>query len=104
MIRQLLNMQAPGGDRLDPQAVSARPLSRLPQEQPIEWFAVLLVALRVLAVVMFLHGLYDAALTERMELLALGAALASFAWLAWLVEGERSKEGGAPAAEAATTA
>lgn len=54
-----------------------------------------IVVLRMVAVVMVLHGLYDAALTVDMNLLALLTALVSFAWLAWQIEECRRAEAGA---------
>ena len=39
---------------------------------------------------MVLHGLYDTLLKKDMEIAELSVAVASFAWLAWLVRRERS--------------
>jgi hypothetical protein len=56
-----------------------------------------IVVVRVLVVVMFLHGLYDAALTRDLIPLALVTAIVSFGWLAWQIEDARAKEpGGIP--------
>lgn len=54
-----------------------------------EWFAPLL---RVLGVVMVLHGLYDTLLKKDSPALALVVALASFAWLAVQIEWMRRLE------------
>ena len=48
---------------------------------------------RVVAVPMVLHGLYDTLLKKDMDALALAAGVASFAWLAFLIERERRAEG-----------
>jgi protease PrsW len=55
-----------------------------------EWSDLLVSLLWVLAVPMTLHGLYDTLLKREMEGLALLTALASFAWLAFLVEWARA--------------
>lgn len=46
----------------------------------------------VVAIPMILHGLYDSALQKDMGWAALVAALASFAWLAWLMETARGSD------------
>lgn len=51
-----------------------------------------MAVLRVIVVPMFLHGLYDAALTRELHLLALLTAAGSFAWLAWQLESCRRAE------------
>jgi hypothetical protein len=57
------------------------------------WNMLLGMALiRVLVVVMFLHGLDDAALTKDMYFLALLTDIASFAFLAWQIESCRREE------------
>lgn len=86
VVRQMLKLPPPGASRTP--KVGGRALAEL-QEQPVDWMAVLMVLLRVLAVVMFLHGLYDAALTKQRDILALITALVSFGWLAYQVETER---------------
>lgn len=48
--------------------------------------------LHYLAIAMVLHGLYDTLLKKDMEITALSVAVASFAWLAWLVWRERGAE------------
>ncbi len=48
--------------------------------------------LRIIAVPMVLHGMYDTMLKKDMELSALGVAVASFFWFAWLVESARGLE------------
>jgi RsiW-degrading membrane proteinase PrsW (M82 family) len=48
--------------------------------------------LHYLAIAMVLHGLYDTLLKKDMEIAALAVAVASFAWLAWLVTRERREE------------
>jgi len=52
----------------------------------LAWHDYIPRVLVVVAVPMILHGLYDTALKKEMNGLALAAALASFAWLAWLIE------------------
>lgn len=54
-----------------------------------DWFVPLL---RCLGVAMILHGLYDTMLKRDMDVLALVVALASFGWMAWVVERTRSDE------------
>jgi protease PrsW len=48
-----------------------------------EWF---IPALKVLAVSMVLHGLYDTLLKRDMEIAAVLAAAASFAWFFWFAD------------------
>lgn len=48
-----------------------------------EWFA---PVLKVLAISMVLHGLYDTLLKRELEVMALLAAVASFGWFFWLYE------------------
>jgi RsiW-degrading membrane proteinase PrsW (M82 family) len=57
-----------------------------------EWYEKLVVMLRVLIVVMFLHGLFDALLTREMKAPALMVAAASIVWLGWQIESTRKKE------------
>jgi RsiW-degrading membrane proteinase PrsW (M82 family) len=57
-----------------------------------EWSDLLVSLLWVLAVPMTLHGLYDTLLKREMEGLALLTALASFAWLAFLIEWTRTSD------------
>jgi RsiW-degrading membrane proteinase PrsW (M82 family) len=54
-----------------------------------------LAVLRILAVPMVLHGLYDTLLKKDMEAPALLVGVVSLAWLAWQVESAR-REGAAP--------
>lgn len=61
-------------------------------EREFDWTGMGIVLVRVLLVVMFLHGLYDAALTRDLIPLALAAAIVSFGWLAWQIEDARAKE------------
>jgi RsiW-degrading membrane proteinase PrsW (M82 family) len=51
----------------------------------------------VVAVPMVLHGLYDTALKKELNLLALIAALVSFAWLVWCMETTRGLDEEKPA-------
>jgi len=60
-----------------------------------------MAVLRSIAVVMLLHGLYDGLLTRNKFGLALGAAIASFSWLAWQIESCRRAESGPTATDAA---
>ena len=48
--------------------------------------------LQVLGVAMFLHGAYDALLTQDLYVPALLTALASFGWLGWQIETARERE------------
>ena len=66
----------------------------------LDWFR--LYALRVLAVPMVLHGLYDTLLKKDMNIWALLIALASFGWLAFQIERARGDmpEGGRPSGRA----
>ena len=48
-----------------------------------EWYEKLVVMLRVVIIVMFLHGLFDALLTREMKAPALIVAAASIVWLGW---------------------
>ena len=57
-----------------------------------EGFAYAWALLRIIAVPMVLHGLYDTLLKKDMELAALGVAITSFFWFAWLVESARAEE------------
>jgi RsiW-degrading membrane proteinase PrsW (M82 family) len=57
-----------------------------------EWYEKLVVMLRVLIIVMFLHGLFDALLTREMKAPALIVAAASIIWLGWQIESTRKKE------------
>lgn len=50
--------------------------------------------LRVIAVPMALHGLYDTTLKKEMDFYALMTAVAGFAWLAYQVESARGREEG----------
>jgi RsiW-degrading membrane proteinase PrsW (M82 family) len=55
----------------------------------IDWTAYSLAVLRMLAVPMVLHGLYDTLLKKEMNAYALLVGLASFAWFTWQVESAR---------------
>lgn len=57
-----------------------------------EWYEKGVVMLRVLIVVMFLHGLFDALLTQDLRAPALMVAAASIVWLGWQIEFVRKKE------------
>jgi hypothetical protein len=57
-----------------------------------EWYELLLTAALIVAGPMILHGLYATLLKRDMELWALAAALASFLWLAWLIESSRGDD------------
>ncbi len=69
-----------------------RPLYTYQNKRPPDYMGWGIVGLRVLIVVMFLHGLYDAALVRRYYSLALAAAVVSFTWLAWQIETARLKD------------
>jgi RsiW-degrading membrane proteinase PrsW (M82 family) len=57
-----------------------------------QWYEKVVVALKALIVVMFLHGLFDALLSLEMWAPALMVAAASMAWLGWQIEHARKKE------------
>jgi RsiW-degrading membrane proteinase PrsW (M82 family) len=59
-----------------------------------------LLILRVLAIPMILHGLYDTLLKKEMNAYALLAAVASFAYLAVMVEVSKRREDDAAIARA----
>ncbi len=61
-------------------------------ESDWDWGDMAATLLWVLAIPMVLHGLYDTLLKKDMHAWALVAALASFAWLAFLIEWTRSQE------------
>jgi RsiW-degrading membrane proteinase PrsW (M82 family) len=56
------------------------------------WGELAVPLLRVLGIVMALHGLYDALLTQDMIPMALMVALVSFVWVGWQIESSREKE------------
>jgi RsiW-degrading membrane proteinase PrsW (M82 family) len=56
------------------------------------WAEVSLPLLRILAVPMVLHGLYDTLLKKDMDTYALAVGLASFAWFAWRIESARGTD------------
>jgi RsiW-degrading membrane proteinase PrsW (M82 family) len=57
-----------------------------------DWGEYSMAVLRILAVPMVLHGLYDTLLKKDMDVLALVVGAVSFMWFAWLVEYARSEE------------
>jgi RsiW-degrading membrane proteinase PrsW (M82 family) len=61
-------------------------------EGDFEWYDWIPRVILLVSVPMLLHGLYDVLLKKEMGGLALVAALASFAWFAWLVETSRGAE------------
>lgn len=61
-----------------------------------EWYQWIWNVIRILVVAMVLHGLYDTLLKREMNFLALLTALASFGWLAFLIERERKSPDSAP--------
>jgi RsiW-degrading membrane proteinase PrsW (M82 family) len=58
----------------------------------MRWHQMALPLLRVLAVPMVLHGLYDTLLKMSLHEMALVTAVVSFAWLAWQIESLREQE------------
>jgi RsiW-degrading membrane proteinase PrsW (M82 family) len=62
------------------------------QEDLDEWWWYGLAVLRLIAVPMILHGLYDAFLKKDLELLALLTAVASFGYLAWQISHLRTSD------------
>jgi RsiW-degrading membrane proteinase PrsW (M82 family) len=57
----------------------------------LDWTGYSLAVLRILAVPMVLHGLYDTLLKKDMNAYALLVGLVSFAWFAWQVESARGQ-------------
>jgi RsiW-degrading membrane proteinase PrsW (M82 family) len=66
-----------------------------------EWSDLAIAVLKVQAVPMILHGLYDVMLKKEMDLPALGVAVISFLWLAFLIEWCRREEASMMARNAA---
>jgi RsiW-degrading membrane proteinase PrsW (M82 family) len=60
--------------------------------QTIAWYEKGVILLRVLAVVMLLHGLYDCLLAKEIYGPAFLVDAAAFLWLAWQIESTRKKE------------
>jgi hypothetical protein len=58
-----------------------------------DWPQMLFAVLKVQAVPMVLHGLYDVMLKKDMDFSALLVALFSFVWLAFMIERSRREEG-----------
>jgi RsiW-degrading membrane proteinase PrsW (M82 family) len=58
----------------------------------VDWTMMALGILRILAVPMILHGLYDTLLKKDIFEFALAVAVISFAWLAWQIESLREEE------------
>ncbi len=59
----------------------------------LDWTTYCLAVLRILAVPMVLHGLYDTLLKKDLELWATAAGVATFAWFAFQVEMARGTDG-----------
>lgn len=57
-----------------------------------EWYRLALPLLRIMAVPMVLHGLYDTVLKMQLHEMALATAVVSFGWLAWQIESLREQE------------
>jgi len=62
------------------------------QEDADEWWWYALAVLRLIAIPMVLHGLYDTLLKKDLEFLALLIAAASFGYLAWQISHLRSSD------------
>ncbi len=62
-------------------------------QQDWDWPQMLFAVLKVQAVPMVLHGLYDVMLKKDMNFPALMVALVSFLWLAFMIERSRREEG-----------
>jgi RsiW-degrading membrane proteinase PrsW (M82 family) len=58
----------------------------------MNWLLYYLAVLRMIAVPMVLHGLYDTLLKKELEFLALVVAAASFGYLAWMISRLRSSD------------
>jgi RsiW-degrading membrane proteinase PrsW (M82 family) len=61
-------------------------------QRDVDWYELIVPILRILAVAMVLHGLYDTLLKMEIDEFALVVAVISFAWLAWQIETLREKE------------
>jgi RsiW-degrading membrane proteinase PrsW (M82 family) len=59
---------------------------------PEEWWRLPLGVVRIIAVPMVLHGLYDTLLKKEWEFLALAVAAASFGYLAWTINHLRTSD------------
>lgn len=57
-----------------------------------EWWMYIVHALRLIAIPMVLHGLYDTLLKKELDLLALLVAIASFGYLAWTISRLRTSD------------
>jgi RsiW-degrading membrane proteinase PrsW (M82 family) len=66
------------------------------------WHDYILPVLRVIAVPMVLHGIYDTVLKMHWNPIALAIAVISFGWLAWLIEEQRDIEKVAAASAASS--
>ncbi|MDP6447851.1 MAG: PrsW family glutamic-type intramembrane protease, partial [Pirellulaceae bacterium] len=64
--------------------ISIQQRRELLQENHDDWWMYLIISIRLLAIPIVLHGLYDTLLKKEMPLLALLTAAASFGYLAWL--------------------
>jgi protease PrsW len=62
------------------------------QEDHEEWWMYALAVLRIIAIPMVLHGLYDTLLKKDLDFLALLAAAASFGYLAWQISHLRGSD------------
>jgi RsiW-degrading membrane proteinase PrsW (M82 family) len=60
--------------------------------QAVAWYEKGVVLLRVLVIVMFLHGLYDCLLAQEILAPAFLVDAAAFLWLAWQIESTRKRE------------
>jgi hypothetical protein len=58
----------------------------------LEWADLCLPLLRILAVPMVLHGLYDTLLKKDLDVWALAVGVATFAWFAWRIETARGTD------------
>jgi hypothetical protein len=58
----------------------------------LDWTTYSLSILQILAVPMILHGLYDTLLKSDLDLWALAAGAATFAWFAFQVEKARASD------------
>lgn len=61
-------------------------------QDELRYYEYVLPLLRIIAVPMVLHGLYDTFLKMQLQEMALATAVASFGWLAWQIESLREQE------------
>ena len=73
-------------------AISINQRQYLLQEEQEYWVMYVVAVLRMIAIPMVLHGLYDTLLKKELDLLALVTAAASFGYLAWQISRLRTSD------------